>query len=220
MNKQSDCRQVKIVETKKQNIMYKVALFLLFVLASGAIKAQTLLEDRAKARESEQKVEIEGVKYWKTTVDFDVDNRFYSGRAIGLRRIDQPIDTLPYKESEYFYLGGEPGNFVDSLVRVHVLPILKQKQIPPVQKEGYMNVIIINDLNGKIKQLKLGITGILRDHLPLEVLHMLDMKIRCDEMERRLGAVERKLKLRSPEKTKFIFTRKTYDTKWIYDLEK
>ena len=200
--------------------MRRIVLFVLFIFISGLSEAQTNKYKREQPRRSKQKVEIKGIDYWKLDSDFDVTSARYSSRGRIIRRAGQELDSIPFHsmELEYFYLKGEAGDFVDSLVRVHVLPVLKQKQIlpdTPVTREGWLEVFIVTDLTGKIKHLYFRVSKNFKDHFPLEVFHELDKCIRTSKVEKMLG--NRQLKLQKI--TRWIHHRRTYHSKAIYDLE-
>jgi len=197
--------------------MRRIVLFVLFIFISGLSEAQTNKYKREQPRRSKQKVEIKGTDYWKLDSDFDVTSARYSSRGRIIRRAGQELDSIPFHsmELEYFYLKGEAGDFVDSLVRVHVLPVLKQKQILPATRGGWLDVNIVTDLAGKIKHLFFRVSGNFKDHFPLEIFHELDKCIRTSKVEKMLG--NRQLKLQKI--TRWIHHRRTYHSKAIYDLE-
>ena len=196
--------------------MCRIVLFISFIFVSGLSEAQTNKYKREQPRRSKQKVEIKGTDYWKLDADFDVTSARYSSRGRIIRKVKQELDSISFSmEVEYFYLKGEAGDFVDSLVRVHVLPVLKQKQILPATRGGWLDVNIVTDLAGKIKHLFFRVSGNFKDHFPLEIFHELDKCIRTSKVEKMLG--NRQLKLRKI--TKWIHHRRTYHSKAIYDLE-
>ena len=177
--------------------MKKLVLLLLFMLVNVLLFANTQRDTTT--------ITIQGVKYQKINID----------HTLIVQKEGQELYEIPTPGHEYFYLKGEAGAFVDDVVRKHVLPVLKQKQVLSSNRGGWFQIFLVTDLEGHIKYLSFVSSHVFKGALPIKIYHELDKQIR--KSEKLLG--ERHFKLKYKD-TKLIFNRKIYATESIYKLEK